>query len=371
MIQGRGRPGPPSGADANELHRPPLELLEALDPDLLRRLLQPFEGDLAARGVPLDASVSADAAWHRRLRAAAPPRTMPPALAHLLIDLDALAADHGQAIFEVACERGLGPFRRHERNWTKLAAMTRLDHPELFTAALRRTVGPRVTRDDFFARGPMSVDALRSTTVDAVFKAALERSRLRVQCSEVEVDDVGEEVELRVIHERHADSAGRHDVLRFHPTLRRLSVYGVRHWDAENYRAFLGSTFFGGRDFFHLGPAYTGRPLREDGPAALSTAGLPGLRRVVLREVVVEDPTPPHLAFLFTDRDLSSNLWTGSKRQILTAGVIGKFAFDFELLSSAQPLRVVVTLPNRIEFDAKLPPARVDAFLQLRGFLNV
>src|SRR5262249_41690471 len=132
------------------------------------------------------------------------------------------------------------------------------------------------------------------------------------------------------------------------------------------YRTLIPALFFDGKISFTLSNLYTGEPLAVAGDRALDTADVPGLGRAVLRGVRLLDRNRPPVVTERPGGDLGPRLheW----RAELMKSTIGLVSLSLETLPERERLKVVITPPNVLEVDPRLPIDAVRAFLRARGF---
>jgi hypothetical protein len=133
----------------------------------------------------------------------------------------------------------------------------------------------------------------------------------------------------------------------------------------------MGRVFYGNEDHFVPRPIYSGAPLVEDGRRALSTDGVPGLERVVLREVKVAADDRFHNRVQWTSTDAGSQLEEPFGQELLAMGVVKSFKLDLYSRGRRQPTSVVVSPPRDVDYDRRFCGDMVNEFLKARRFMLV
>ena len=69
-----------------------------------------------------------------------------------------------------------------------------------------------------------------------------------------------------------------------------IRIHAGTKWEKDLYRETMGRRLFGDDHYFSERKAYTLDPLRTDGADALDVSDIPGISRLVLREIEVAWP---------------------------------------------------------------------------------
>ncbi len=365
-----------------------LSLLEGVSPPLLARLLEPYGAFLATAGVTLDDSPASIARLHRALSG----DDVPEDLADALLQIEALADEdnHDEMLAQAGHEQ-LDLFARAKRLSSEDLAFTiYLDHRDVFQAAAPALGTERVTRFvEFCGHAPPSAPAFGSRTRKERLLEAMRSwfsARHRTGYVELEVVETPDELNFHVVHGRPAkrrtvisEDECKRTSLSYIPDKHDLVIYDARthklcvnaQFAIENnfYRRAFGEVYFGHAEHFQPRSVFTGAPIQEEGPAALSIDGIDGLRSVTLRELVIERPR--HATVLFKGDDLSKELQSRHEREVIRSGTIAHMRFALGVAGRARPLKVEVSLPNTLSYDRRIAPDVVRAFLRKRGFRAV
>ncbi len=370
-----------------------LELLEMASPALLKRVLDPFETFLTARGVGFEQRL--DAVWLRRLHdaLAASPQEMPGDLQQLLLDLGDLATrDAYEHAIGLAKDRGLDDLCAVRLSRVDLALRLLAEHRELSQQVRTRTQSVETKRFvEFFGRGAAVLHGHRSNARLLGMGAELGdwfRARNRTGHCEVIATQVGQEVSFVVVHGLPLRNQGvietdekrtrktfvpsKQDVVVYDGTTGRLGVHAQYAREHDLYRRQFGKTFFGDEDHFQAMPVFSGQPLCELGPAALDTHGVPGLLAVGLRELKVRtDDARGNEVWVWRGEDLRSQIASPFGQMALSRGQIVQLELALLLVNRPRPVRVELQLPNHLSFDRRVGEGVVREYLLESGFMQM
>jgi hypothetical protein len=365
-------------------------LLEAVSPPLLARFLRPFDDFLATGDLASTEEISD--AWLTKLHACLATGNIPLELADALLQIDALMSEEGHdGILLHAAAEQLDLFASARRLSTADLALTLyLDHRDAFRDTEAVVQSEHVARFvEFCGISPNPSPRLGSTMLLGRLEIALREwfaSRNRTSYVEVHVFETPTEYNFHIVHGRPprrrsvitANEQGR-ESLSFIPDKEDLVIYDLEskklsvnaQFPLENnfYRRAIGDVYFGNAEYFQPRSVFTGAPLQEEGPLALSPEGIDGLRGVRLCELTVEQPG--RTSVLFKGVDLAARLASEHDRAVIREGQIAQMRFDLELANRARPLKVEVSLPNKLTYDRRIAPTVVRAFLRKRGFRAV
>jgi hypothetical protein len=374
----------------------PLDILEAVDPALLRRFLAAFGAPVAYHGVAVTVNHAVGVAGlYESL--SQPDPSVPTAFKQALVAISDVANDEGHdQLLAAARAHGVvvaDPTGR-QLNPSELAFATYLDHRAIFEAAHLRVESSGVRRFvDFRSNGAgfdqSQVMAARAQLADEL--GSWFAARNRTSFCDVRVSDGADELSFLVIHGRPARAQGvidgrgagsgrevlkyvpdKQDLIIFRKTAGVLSINAQFPVEQDYYRRVIGSVMFVGDEGHFLATGvYTGAPLVELGASALSTKGIPGLSRVRLREIRVDVTGSPGRHWTVGDKvDLVPDLDTPHFRCHLENGCVAYLKIAFEIVGRRRPLLVTVTRANRLDFDRRVAgdAALVHEFLLARGF---
>jgi hypothetical protein len=270
-------------------------------------------------------------------------------------------------------------------NAVELAASVLLDDRAVFEAARQRCAARAMIRTvEYSAGAPLPLDKLHAKEALDDLKAAvtslLDWTSRRSPSCEVHASYEGDELRLLVTHghlpeedptiagtgcTRRWTGTGAVDRIVMNAPAGRLTI-STDHDETMTYHALMGALFFDEGISFSASDVYTGRPLALAGEHALDTGGVPGLGRAVLRGIRWLDPNHPPVVTDRSCRDLAPRLreW----RAELLKSTIGLVSLSLEALPERELLPVVITPPNVLAVDPRLPIDAVHAFLRARGF---
>jgi hypothetical protein len=110
-------------------------------------------------------------------------------------------------------------------------------------------------------------------------------------------------------------------------------------------------------------------PLREEGRDAIETANIPGLSRVVLREVQVTWDDLNCQTTTLTGADIfDCRPETGAPEAIPLTGAISQAAFDFYFSDSPKPRQVKMKVPCHVEVAQESDTEIVHRWATVRHF---
>ncbi|MBK6696879.1 MAG: hypothetical protein IPG50_32535 [Myxococcales bacterium] len=316
---------------------------------------------------------------------------VPDDLVDALLQIEALADEdnHDDMLAQAGTEQ-LDLFAGAKRLSTADLAFTISDHRDVFQAAAPALGTERVTRFvEFCGQPPSAPPSLSSRTRKERLLEAMRgwfSGRHRTGYVEIEIVETPTEFNFHIVHGRPekrrtviSEDECKRTNLSYIPDKHDLVIYDARthklcvnaQFAIENnfYRRAIGEVYFGHADHFQPRSVFTGAPIQEEGPAALSIEGVDGLRSVTLRELVIERPR--HATVFFKGDDLSKELQSRHEREVIRSGTIAHMRFALGVAGRARPLKVEVSLPNTLSYDRRIAPDVVRAFLRKRGFRAV
>ena len=312
-----------------------LDLLESVQPELLRRFLRPFAAYLGGRGVVLDGAPFDDAGLellHRTLNSVDP--AMPTDLQQGLLDIADLTSESAhEQVLSIAHQQQLSLFTLNARTTPEdLAFAIYLDHRDLFRTAHARAQSSEVRRFvELVGKDTAPPGSLGSGGRRALLAKRLGnwfRERNRTAFCDVRVVDTADEVRFLVIHGRPPRSHGaiesddrrgrvsyvpdKHDLLVFDRRTGGLAIHAQFPREQEFYRRALGAVYWNDEDHFAMAPLFSGQPLSELGSAAVAPLGVPGVAAVALRAITVSSEAVAGEAITWVGPDVAANLDSGS-----------------------------------------------------------
>ena len=107
------------------------------------------------------------------------------------------------------------------------------------------------------------------------------------------------------------------------------------------------------------------------GSAAVDTYGVPGVERVVLRELTVLSRATLGQAITWTGPDLSAQLDSGLGLLVRQQGVVTAFRLDLTITGRKRPMRLDIRVPNHWCFDRRVNADLVREYLLEAGFMSL
>lgn len=370
-----------------------LSLLERVSPDLLVRFLRPYEEYLSERGVLLD-TTPLDHAWvgelHRVLCAVDP--AMPGKLQQALLDVADLASEEGhEAALNLAGERQRSLFGPSvEVTAEDLAFRLYLEHADIFVATHARVRSQEARRFvDFHPTERRPLIGAEAQAKRVLLMEQLRRwfaSRNRGEYVDVRVSESHDEVSFIIIHgqtprsfsvitspfsrDRMSVVPDKQDTVIFEKSTGRLSVNAQYAAEHDFYRALIGKVFFGHDDHFEPHAVLDCSVLLDDPATALSVTGLPALRGVVLREVVLEAVDAPRDKLTWTANDLGEVFLEDVPDLLKRNRVVRKAKLALSPVGASRPKVIELAPPNKLTYDRRTHDTVVREFLFARGFLR-
>lgn len=382
----------PSGADPDRVtlrNVVSYELLEQVNPALLLALLQRYRASLEPLGVCLD-DVAPSAGWLAALHEVLQRVDLDPGLQQALIDIGEMATEEGhEHTLQNARRAQLELFEDDRHLSTVDTAFTiYLEHRVLFSTSQSSLHAMQAESFVVYCARDTSplvgLDGSRMMRFKSHLSGYFAR-RNRTGYCDVHVSESDEEISLVIVHGRPPRTFGvirdsttrsrdshvqeKHDVLLFHRETCRLSIHATFAHEQDHYRRLFGKIFFGAYEHFSARTILSAEPLLALGVKALSTAGLPGIRRVKLRQIQVNEDGGEGARWTIEGPDLASRLENEDVMDTLQKGDIRLVRLDVMLSNQRKAVRVQLTPPNRLVHDRRVGPDQVRAFLIERGFM--
>ena len=364
--------------------------LKTIRRELLARFLREFEPELGAQNLSLpDLNLAEEAYFGSLARLLSAPEGLPERLTEALVAVDEMASPDGQEQLEAAVAGTGLPLTFDPRSTlADLAIQVWLAAPELLAGLHNQRRLRRLTAFEIFGSG-LRPDQRRPFS--APDQAALEALAAALEpwfarhhrgCNTVRVEVYPFPGEFWFVV-RHGDTFSptpkveeqKTEILHFRPEKDDVVVYVLEHDElrinarTKGERDLYVRTFglcLGGRpDYFDQAGAYTLEPLRTEGPDALDTGGLEGLRKVVLRELEVAWDRGRHEVITWEAEDI----FRAAPASVAPHdGRLARAAFDFHFADSRRPRPVEIRLPNLLKLGRHCDFQLVDRFLCQRGF---
>ena len=370
-----------------------LHFLKQIGRDWIGQFFNRFNHDLAEKGVVMPAATLDDDAYFGAVaKIAMSPDGLPGNLVDEAHAIEGMANEEGQERLERATgEKGLAFQFRENSSCAEIAMQAWLTNPEVFAEKFNEQRLMRLASFDYFgSKHPMdqsdtfAAPAPRTLElITADFEAAFRAKNRGQQTTHIEVHPMDGEFWFVI---RHGDTYarvptvadGKMAVLHFRPAKDDVVVYSPQRdeirihagtkWEKELYQETFGARLFGDDRYFSERKAYTLDPLRTDGADALDAGEMPGITRIVLREIEVA------WAGEFGDSRInkSADVFESAKSRGVTAisesGRLVRAAFDIYFGDSPKPRKVQVRPPNVLKLGRHCDAALVQRWLAERGF---
>jgi hypothetical protein len=262
-----------------------------------------------------------------------------------------------------------------------------LNDRKLFNDTVARQQATRMERfSEFYPRNhrPLLLNETQKELFRSHFSTYFSR-RNRTPFCDLQVIEVEQEVQFHIIHGRPPRSQStvkngkersllsfvpdKRDLLIFDRASGRLAVSASHPSEQERYREHFGRIFFGAPGHFLDNMDITAAPLCMRRQAALSTAGIPGLKRVRLRELRVRIRDRRSLLITCQDNDLGELLDEEQMGELLDSGEVVSMRFDFSLEGQKRMPKVLLTPPNKLIYDRRMGAFQAREFLIRQGFV--
>lgn len=211
-------------------------------------------------------------------------------------------------------------------------------------------------------------------------------SRNRSDYVDVRVSESSDEVSFVIIHgqpprnlsvitsassrDRLSLVPDKQDTVVFDKVTGRLSINAQYAAEHDFYRAAIGKVFFGRDDHFEPHAVLDCGVLLDDPRAALSVEGLPALRAVALREVVLEAIDSPRDRLTWSANDLGDVYLEDVPDLLKRDRTVRKAKLALFPIHEGRPKVVEIAPPNKLTYDRRTYDAVVREFLFARGFLR-
>ncbi len=375
--------------------------LEAVGRPLLLRFFETFQRAGSARGLVLPSPDLPDPEWFAAVaRLFSLPEALPDDLVEALYSIDEMSTAEGQEQLErAASEAGLGPEFAEKSTRQDLALQVWLAAPALLARVHNQQRMRRLSRFEYFGtalpaekRPPFTPpDAQTVQRITALLDPWFARHRRGHNTSRIELyfaseppppEGLGPEYWFLV---RHGDpfrrtskvEEQRTEILHFRPQRDDVVVYSAfadeirvncrTRGERDLYVRSFGEGLRGCADYFSVRDTYTLEPLRTAGPDALLADGIPGLDKVVLREVQVTRDHDQKMLTLAGD-----DLFQGpaGDEPIPPHGRLRSAAFDLHFTGCRRPRPLHIRPPNVLKLGRHCDAAVAQLWLRRGAFRN-
>jgi len=159
------------------------------------------------------------------------------------------------------------------------------------------------------------------------------------------------------------------DVVVYNPALGELRVNARSKGEKDLYRRMFGLHLFGNEEFFPETGKYTLDPLRTDGADSLVCSDVPGLKKVVLREVHFRRGGPENEVEIRRADDLFA-AYEARGRPLPTKPRIVRAKFQVKFEGARAPRMVTIKPSNIATYKRDSDGEIVEEWLSRRGFVR-
>jgi hypothetical protein len=370
-----------------------LNFLKQIGRDLLGQFFNRYNHDLAEKGVVMPAATLDDDAYFGAVaKIALSPEGLPGDLVDDAHAIEAMTNEEGQERLEHATgENGLAFQFRENSSCAEIAMQAWLTNPEVFAEKLNEQRLTRLASFDYFSSkhamdqsGTFATPSARTLELITADLEQVFRAKNRgQQTTRVELFPMDGEHwflirhgdtyammptvangQLTVLHFRPA----KDDVVVYAPERDEIRIHAGAKWEKELYQETFGNRLFGDDRHFSERKAYTLDPLRADGADALDASDIPGITRIVLREIEVAWPGEFGDSRINKSTDVFESAKSRGGTAISESGRLVRAAFEFYFDDSPKPRKVQVRPPNVLKLGRHCDAALVQRWLTERGF---
>lgn len=367
--------------------------LKQIGRELLGQFFTRFSPALAEKQITMPvAALDDDAYFDGLAKIAMSPEGLPGDMVDAVHDIEAMANEDGETRLEAATNDSGPAFQFHaDATVAEKAMHAWLTDPEQFAQLfneLRLTrlatfdyYGSKapVDRSDSFATPSPEILALMVTDMEEAFRAK-NRGQHTTQIGVHFMDgeywflirhgDTYARVptisdgRLAVIHFRPA----KDDVVVFSPERDEIRIHAGTKWEKALYQETMGRRLFGDDWYFSERKTYTLDPLRDEGVDALDVSDIPGITRIVLREIEVAWPGEFADSIVRMATDIFESAAARNATAIPESGRLVRAVFDVTFGDSNKPRKVQLRPPNVLKLGRHCDAALIQRWLNQRGF---
>lgn len=369
-------------------------ILRRIDEPLLLQFLNPHRDFFIGRGVALPAldDESGEIDYDGLASVFMTPDTdTPRELVDALFLVDEMATEEGMDdLLEAAQQAGISldgsldatPADVALHAWFQAPELLEQRHSEQYLTNARSFEYYQTTSESKVLTKPPSKKVLKNLQDD--LDGWFEEKR-RGRGTRVHPDSKGGEFWFRVCHgdpyrrepclERGKPGAVHYrpekdDLVVYNPALGELRVNARSKGEKDLYRRMFGFHLFGDAEFFPGTGKYTLDPLRTDGPGSLVCGDVPGLKKVVLREVHFLRGGPENEIEIRRAADLFA-AYEARGRTLPTKPRIIRAKFQVKFEVSRAPRMVTIKPSNIAIYKRDSDGEIVDQWLSRRGFVRL
>jgi hypothetical protein len=371
------------------------QTLKLIGRDLLMRFFDKFKEDFDTRSLPLPPPELADGDYFRSLsHLLMCPEGLPDRLNEALFAIDEMASPRGQELLEAAVALAEPPLRfQADSSPEDIALQVWLAAPALLARTHNAQRLRRLTAFQYAGSNLPKEQRPASTRPDTRLTGALTaaldpwfaNNHRGEQTTKIELYSIEGEEWFLV---RHGDTFTRApkvqqqktEIIHFRPERDDVIVYsperdeirinartkGERDLYLEQFGLHLGAR----GDYFCHRDMYTLEPLRREGIDSLDVRDVPGIKKVLLREIEAALENGNHEVIIRAAADIFHPTTNNSvhPEPVPERGTLTRAIFEFQFTDSAKPRLVELRPPNILKFGRRCDAQLVQQFLANRAF---
>jgi hypothetical protein len=367
--------------------------LKQIGRGLLGQFFNRFNTALGEKQIVLPAATLDDDAYFGAVaKIAMSPEGLPGTLVDAAHEIEDMANDDGQDRLERATgENGLAFHFRDDSSCAEISMQAWLDDPEVFAEKFNEQRLARLASFDYFGSKvpvdhtdtfvPPTAQTVELMTAD--MEEAFRQKNRGQHTTQIEVHEMDGEHWFLI---RHGDTYsrvptvadGQMSVLHFRPAKYDVAVYSPQRdeirvhagtkWEKALYQETFGRRLFGDDWYFSERKAYTLDPLRADGVDALGVSDVPGITRIVLREIEIAWAGEFGDSMIRKSTDIFMSAAARNMVAVPEHGRLVRAAFDVYFGDSQKPRKIQLRPPNILKLGRHCDAALVQRWLNQRGF---
>jgi hypothetical protein len=363
---------------------------------MLAQFLDRFRQDLTGKGLVLpDPTLSDEAYFDAVARLALAPEGLPDELIEAIYGIETMSNDEGHdRLLGAAQQIGLNLLLDEKVTPADVAMQFWLADPFMFAEKHNEHQFSRVASFQYFTGHPLRPPLCQFKAPDAATFARMVadmdewfrrhnrgEQNTRIEVFEMEgefwfiirhggtfsrMPTAGQGRTVRIIHFRPI----KDDLLVYNPARHELRIHAGTKGERLLYLKTFEQRIFGVAGELSERRGYTLAPLLTDGPEALFTHDIPGINRIVLREVEMAWDNDNQEVTIRKAKDLFATAQAQNARR---AGHVNpprlvRASFDVYFGESAKPRKVQVRPPSTVQIGRYCDARRVHDWLSKRGF---
>jgi hypothetical protein len=367
--------------------------LKQIGRPLLSRFFDRFRGDLAEKNIVMpSADIDDDAYFEAVSRVATAPDGLPDNLIEAVYAIEGMANDDGQDRLERAVTQAhLDLTFTDKSTQADIAVQVWMADPALFAKKFNEQRLARLSSFEYYGSKrlgmftPPTAEIIDRMTddMDTWFREHNRGDRTtHIQMYEINgeywflirhgdtfarMPTASGNREVKVLHFRPT----KDDVVVYSPERDEIRIHAATMGERKQYNAVFGRRLCGDELHFSERKAYSLEPLR-DGPDALDTAEIPGITRVVLREIELAWDNGYNETVIRRNDDVYAAAADRDPERpaIPEGGRLVRAAFDF-YFGDSKPRKVQIRMPNILKLPRHCDAALVHQWISASGFRGV